>query len=390
MLGRILSLLRSGLIDDTKTSQAGDTDTLGNVIMEKTVTGYTRLLGKTKPTDTLAGYAPGCIFQHIDGGSATAAYVNEGTVLSCDFNAIPSDASQVTLTGTQTISGNKTYSGTSAFSGVATFTADPVFNNAGTAGGRGPSPLIWADAPILPYTLDPTDGMSYFCDFNGNMALAANQAATLLDQGIMGFTAATAGSTISQIATDPNGVLHLETTTDNETISISALGGKNAAAQYVITAGKKSWFEARIKVLNITDAKFGLFCGFAEEGLLTEGGLIADAGTLTDKDLFGFFKVEADGDKLDTVCNTEGGGGITTIAGDAVTLEADTFIKIGYRCDGTTVTFYANGAALGTTVLVADTNVPDGQEMAFYFVLNAGHADTCSCDIDWVRIAREF
>jgi hypothetical protein len=44
--------------------------------------------GKTVPADGTAGYQTGCLFQHTDGGDATALYVNEGTFTSCDFNAI--------------------------------------------------------------------------------------------------------------------------------------------------------------------------------------------------------------------------------------------------------------------------------------------------------------
>lgn len=44
--------------------------------------------GTTVPTDGTAGYATGCLFRHTDGGDGTALYVNEGTVTSCDFNAI--------------------------------------------------------------------------------------------------------------------------------------------------------------------------------------------------------------------------------------------------------------------------------------------------------------
>jgi len=44
--------------------------------------------GNTVPTDATAGYSPGCIFVHTDGGDATSAYLNEGTVTSCDFNAL--------------------------------------------------------------------------------------------------------------------------------------------------------------------------------------------------------------------------------------------------------------------------------------------------------------
>ena len=44
--------------------------------------------GPTVPADGGAGYATGCLFQHTDGGAGTALYVNEGTVSSCNFDAV--------------------------------------------------------------------------------------------------------------------------------------------------------------------------------------------------------------------------------------------------------------------------------------------------------------
>ena len=334
-------------------SQAVDFGEMSKAMYDASKAGYMQAWGATVPTAGSSGYATGCTFHHNDGDTGTALYVNEGSATSCDFQPVK-----------------------------------PAV--AGTAAGRGPSPLIWDTCPVLGYAANPTDGMVYFNDFQGNYALANNQTATLLDAGVMGFTGATAGSTIDQETDEPNGSLTLNSTTDNESCGISVLGGKNAAAMFVFTAGKKSWFEARVKFVNITDAKIGGFIGFAEEALLSEGGLIADDGTLTDKDLFGFFRVEADGDKLDTVHNTASGGGVTTLQSDAVTLEADTYKKIGFYCDGTTITLYADGVALGTTVALAATNFPDGEEMAFYMVLNEGSGDDASMTIDWVRIAREF
>ena len=52
------------------------------------ISGLLQAAGETVPTDGAAGYATGCLFQHTDGGDGTALYVNEGTVTSCDFNAI--------------------------------------------------------------------------------------------------------------------------------------------------------------------------------------------------------------------------------------------------------------------------------------------------------------
>ena len=59
--------------------------------------------GDTVPTDASAKYAPGCVFAHTDGSSNDCTYINEGTVLSCDFNALSSVTSATTFSTTLTI-----------------------------------------------------------------------------------------------------------------------------------------------------------------------------------------------------------------------------------------------------------------------------------------------
>lgn len=62
--------------------------------------------GATVPTDGTDGYQTGCIFQHTDGSDGTALYVNEGSVTSCDFNAVEAGdrgaSGGITFTGTHT------------------------------------------------------------------------------------------------------------------------------------------------------------------------------------------------------------------------------------------------------------------------------------------------
>jgi len=45
-------------------------------------------IGETVPTDGVAGYVTGCLFIKTNGGDGTSIYVNEGTIASCDFNAL--------------------------------------------------------------------------------------------------------------------------------------------------------------------------------------------------------------------------------------------------------------------------------------------------------------
>jgi len=69
MLHRIASLLRN---------QESDRENRGLLFAS----------GDTVPSDGTDGYQTGCLFQHVDGGDGTALYVNEGSITSCDFNAI--------------------------------------------------------------------------------------------------------------------------------------------------------------------------------------------------------------------------------------------------------------------------------------------------------------
>jgi hypothetical protein len=44
--------------------------------------------GTTMPVDTSVGFAPGCLFIHVDGTAGTCLYCNEGTAASSDFDAV--------------------------------------------------------------------------------------------------------------------------------------------------------------------------------------------------------------------------------------------------------------------------------------------------------------
>ncbi len=50
--------------------------------------GLLHASGATVPTDGTDGYQTGCDFKHTDGGNNTSFYINEGSVTSCEFNAV--------------------------------------------------------------------------------------------------------------------------------------------------------------------------------------------------------------------------------------------------------------------------------------------------------------
>lgn len=56
-------------------------------IVYTTEDGIVLARGRTVPSDAAAGYAPGCIFQHVNGSGATdVLYVNVGTKASANFD----------------------------------------------------------------------------------------------------------------------------------------------------------------------------------------------------------------------------------------------------------------------------------------------------------------
>lgn len=66
----------------------------GNAIVLDSITGYgiLRAAGTTVPSGA-KGYAPGCIFHDMDAAAGAQLFVNEGTVASCSFVAIPTGGS---------------------------------------------------------------------------------------------------------------------------------------------------------------------------------------------------------------------------------------------------------------------------------------------------------
>jgi hypothetical protein len=247
---------------------------------------------------------------------------------------------------------------------------------------------VFSNLPAAQIAAGEIDGVYYINDFTeGAYTLAANQSVTLLARGVYGATAGTAGTTISYLATAPYGVISLNATTDNEDAMIMFLGGANTAGQLVISTDMKLWFSVRLKTANITNAKYGIFVGLAEEGLCATTSVIGADGALTDKDYIGFHRLEADGDKFDIVYNTAGGGGQVVHLADACTIVADTYTELSIYGDGTNLYFYQDGVQVGTALAYDAAKVPDGEELAGYVVHMNAHADDASTQVDRVVAA---
>lgn len=333
-------------------------------VVLRSVDGIMEAYGNVLPIDGTTGYAVGAVFKHSDGGVDTAVYINEGSKTSCDFNPI-----------------------------------DAVPTAYGTAAGRGPSPLIWNNCPVLDYMVNPELGSHFFDDFHDgivNVSVATQSVAQSAALGTTGkwgsFKQGTAGTAITTLTTDIHGVVQLASTTDNEDACICYPKNGHTAGMFKFTPGKKLWMEARISFLIVSDDNDQSFIGFAEEGLMAAGTILAiDEAGMVDKDYVGFVNIEADGDMLDVIYNEEGGTDRVVNADLIQMTTANAFRKIGMYCDGQTITYYADGVALAGTTDLSDIEFPAGEEMTFYICLLCGDtAADQNLQVDWVRLAQEY
>ncbi len=200
---------------------------------------------------------------------------------------------------------------------------------------------VWADCPIEAIR----DGLVPAHVFEYDFPSIPTTPPTA--EGAFGqFTAFTdTGGTIAPV-TDGRGWA-LGSDGDNEGASIRS----KVCPFKIIRTGKKMWFEAAIKSSTITDTKHGFFLGLIEETAFSATVPIAAAGTLADKNFVGFHRLEGDGDMLDTVYKADGVTQVT-VGADAVTLVADTWVKVGFVFDPASDNFVHDPARNGVKYLL--------------------------------------
>lgn len=287
--------------------------------------------GDVVPGDGNAGYAPSCIFHHVDGSDDEVVYVNQGTATSCDFEKLIT-----------------------------------VPNAFGTAGGTGPSPIIWNDVDVLELMLNPQKGIYFFDDFMGPIDVTTGDGWTLTQVDTKG--------SIAGDATAQGGVLTVTSATGD-----SADDGINAQLKNCMVkpaSGVKIYFEARVKMSDATQQYYiGLSgvdttiiasgvmddtvdkCGFYHEAASTDNKISAISSRTSSE--------EKDADVAD---NTDG-----------------TYVKLGFIIDGLTrVDYYVNGVNVGNCV---DTSDIPNAVMCLSAVAQYESADGVM-SIDWVRIAQ--
>lgn len=148
--------------------------------IQKPVPGSAGLLlasGATVPTSGTHGYQTGCIFQHTDGSTGTAFYVNEGTASSCSFQAVAAlTADQEALLGAT--------AGTATASKAVILNAashiDAVKTTALSIGASGSATLVTATAAQLNTLAGASAGIAAVLagGLGGSSAIAKTLAAT--------------------------------------------------------------------------------------------------------------------------------------------------------------------------------------------------------------------
>jgi hypothetical protein len=133
-----------------------------------------------------------------------------------------------------------------------------------------------------------------------------------------------------------------------------------------------------------------MIIAMTEEGTAA-ADTVSDAGALGDKDMVGFWVLEAAGSALKY--GWKKAGQTAQTLGTAATLVADTFVKVGWAYDPSPhippakrLSFYVNNAELslyGTDTTLAAATFPTGEELGMLFGHKNGSAAAKTSSIDW-------
>jgi hypothetical protein len=246
------------------------------------------------------------------------------------------------------------------------------------------SPGLWGGCPWSGIKNGLIDGIAFEDDFDGGPVVAA--AAQAAYGRYYGF-ADTGGSGADAAA--QFGALTFSSDGDNEGASIAGM----VACLNITKGAGDLWFEARLKTSTIADTKHGIFVGLLGSATLGATVPIAADGTLSDDNKVGFWRLEGDGDKMDTYYKADS---VTAVAvkSDAVTLVADTYKHVGMHFNRETnkLYFYDDGVVLADSKTIPDatgTDFPaDAIMRPVFAVLNATGSSPGSSTIDWWAYAQ--
>lgn len=276
------------------------------------------------------------------------------------------------------------------------------FGSAAAVTARAPSPIIWNDCPVDDIASDPAKGQHLFDDLHRSIVSGT----TLVAGQPEGWTSYNDANDATDVAVqaDNDGVLFLQHRgTDADVVAITT--GDNVCGRFKTpTAGDAQrglWFEARIKVVTITNSDQGAFIGLSQPGeaKVSGGGMTAGGAGMSDIDHVGFAQLSGDCDDLILVYNEATSGTAQTSTG-VITLVADTWVRIGFKVvtkgQGTYLQWYKDGVYLGAAYDVnltnANANWPGATDMDLLLstVGESGVANADGIYVDWVRCAEVY
>lgn len=254
---------------------------------------------------------------------------------------------------------------------------------------RRPTPAIWKDFEWALTNGRPGEGFVHHEDFAVGPAFADNTTGVWTGNLPWRYFTSDSSGVATFSTADSESAIVVTSDGDNEGFVLSM-----AAAPLRITSGsgRKVAFEARVKSSTITDTKHGFFLGLFEPLVPTASSHIQASGAMADENFIGFHRLEGDGDKLDVVWKADTVTQQTAIGADAITLVADTYVKVGFVFDGaTTIRFYYNETDLGSSVRIGETQLeasafPSDINLSMAFALiNATATTPGSSTLDWMR-----
>lgn len=227
-----------------------------------------------------------------------------------------------------------------------------------------------------------------FRSFGASTAVSTNVGRYVGD-GASWYTFEDTGASVSQIATNVNGVVNLTTDADdNQEVDLVNCGNTGVCGVISDTAGDAKFqvCEFRFAVPQIVTQN--IFLGMGEEGLAADAGIIDDSGDHTSKDLFGF-SVNEDASSTLVLSYRKAGQTEQFPITSLTTLVANTFINVAWVYDPTAprakrISIYLNNEEQSTYVTadnIEAATFPDAEEMAIYAaVKNVTDITTLSLD----------
>jgi hypothetical protein len=215
-----------------------------------------------------------------------------------------------------------------------------------------------ANLASLPFP-DPTACHTWFDDFDDYVAGQ--------------WTITETGSGTRAVGDLDGGVLVItNAASDNDHNYLQWSGDTSGATRetWTFTAGKKSWFKARLKISDATESD--MFMGL----YVTDTDPV---GALSD----GVYFNKADGS---AVCNLVVANSSTATTTAAATLVSDTYVTLGFAYDGIDkIEIFVNDNRVANSVT---TNLPT-TELALSFAIQNGSIGAKSMSIDYILVSKE-